>query len=278
MTPLEILLSYIDEDCPNGDITSAAIIPDITCRAQIKAENDGIVAGLEEAKLLFSHVGVSVNSTFLDGDAIYQGDLLLSLNGNARAILLVERTVLNIIGRMSGIATQTRKMVEIVLTVNPGCRVAATRKTCPGFRIFDKKAVVIGGGEPHRFSLSDGIMIKDNHLALVSLKDAVRAAKKSTLYKKIEVEVESPEAALDAAFAGADVILLDNMNYDNIRGTLSRLEQRGLRKSIMIEVSGGVNEQSLMEFASLDVDVISMGALTHTVRNFSVNLEIVPES
>ena len=278
MTPLEILLGYIDEDCPNGDITSEVVTPDVFCNAIIKAESDGIIAGLEEAKLLFSHFGISVNSTFLDGDYVCKGSLLLSIKGNARAILLVERTVLNIIGRMSGIATQTRKMVEAIFPVNPKCRVAATRKTCPGFRRFDKKAVVIGGGESHRFCLSDGIMIKDNHLVLVSLNEAVSAAKKSTRYKKIEVEVETPEAALDAALGGADVILLDNMSYEKMRDTLSRLKQSGLRERLVIEVSGGVNEQSIKEFASLDVDVISMGALTHTVRNFSVNLEIVPES
>jgi nicotinate-nucleotide pyrophosphorylase (carboxylating) len=278
MTTLEILLCYIDEDCPNGDITSAAIIPDVTCRARIMAEHCGFVAGLEEAKLLFSHFGVSVNSTFHDGDTVCQGDMLLSLNGNARAILLVERTVLNIIGRMSGIATYTKKVVEIVSAVNPKCRVAATRKTCPGFRMLDKKAVIIGGGEPHRFSLSDGVMIKDNHLVLVSLNDAMSAAKKSTRYKKIEVEVESPEEALEAALAGADIILLDNMSYEKMRDSIAKLRQSGLRDRLVIEISGGVNEQSLKKFASLDVDIISMGALTHTVRNFSVNLEIIPNS
>ena len=216
--------------------------------------------------------------SLVDGDRVCQGDLLLSLTGNARAILLAERTALNIIGRMSGIATETRKMAETVSAVNPKCRVAATRKTCPGFRMFDKKAVIIGGGEPHRFSLSDGVMIKDNHLVLVSLNDAMSAAKKSTLYKKIEVEVESPEAALEAAHAGADIILLDNMSYEKMSDTLSRLRQSNLREHLIIEVSGGVNEQSLKKFASLDVDVISMGALTHTVRNFSVNLEILPQS
>ena len=179
MKPLDILLAYIDEDCPQGDITSEAVIPDITCGATIKAEDDGIVAGLEEAKMLFSHFGISVKSGARDGDEVRRGDEILSIRGSARSILLVERTVLNIIGRMSGIATQTRKMVEIVSAVNKKCRVAATRKTCPGFRIFDKKAVIIGGGEPHRFCLSDGILIKDNHLALVPLRDACACRQES---------------------------------------------------------------------------------------------------
>jgi nicotinate-nucleotide pyrophosphorylase (carboxylating) len=276
--PLDILLGFIDEDCPGGDITSVAVVPDIPCSAVIKAEEDGIVAGLEEARLLFSYFGVSVNSGARDGDTVRRGDQLLSIRGSARAILLLERTVLNIIGRMSGIATHTRKMVEIVSAVNPDCRIAATRKTCPGFRLFDKKAVTIGGGDPHRFSLSDGILIKDNHLVLVPLRDAIRAAKRDTRYKKVEVEVESTDAALIAATAGADILLLDNMTCEKMRETLECLGQSGLREGLIIEVSGGVNEKSLKEFASLDVDLISMGALTHTVKNFSVNLEIVPGS
>jgi nicotinate-nucleotide pyrophosphorylase (carboxylating) len=278
MKPLEVLLGYLDEDCPDGDITSEAVVPDVICNAYIKAENDGIIAGLEEAILLFSHFEVKVNSCARDGDVVHREDRLLNLNGSARTILLLERTVLNIIGRMSGIATQTRRMADTVSAVNPKCRVAATRKTCPGFRIMDKKAVIIGGGEPHRYTLSDGFLIKDNHLVLVPLGEAVRAAKKATLYKKVEVEVESPEAALEAARAGADIILLDNMSYGNMRITIDSLRQNGLREHVIIELSGGITEQSIKEFASLDLDVISMGALTHTVRNFSVNLEIVPVS
>ena len=278
MKPLDILLAYIDEDSPEGDITSDAVIPDVSCSATIKAEDNGIVAGLEEAKLLLSHFGVSVHSSKQDGDEVCRGDQILSIRGNARVILLVERTVLNIIGRMSGVATQTRKMVVIVSAVNKKCRVAATRKTCPGFRFFDKKAVTIGGGEPHRLCLSDGFLIKDNHLVLVPLRDAVFAAKKATLYKKIEVEIESTDAALEAARAGADVLLLDNMNYEMAKRTIDELVRCGLRDHIVIEISGGINEKTLGEFASLDVDTISIGALTHTVRNFSVNLEIMPES
>ena len=144
MRPIDLLIDYVDEDCPNGDITSEAVIPDVTCDAIIIAENDGIIAGLEEAEMLFSHFGVMVNPLAGDGDVIRAGDQLLKLSGKARAILLGERTALNIIGRMSGIATQTRKMADLLATINPKCRVAGTRKTCPGFRFFDKKAVSIG--------------------------------------------------------------------------------------------------------------------------------------
>ncbi len=276
MVSLEYLLHFIDEDAPYGDVTSEAVIPDMRCRAEITAEQAGIIAGLCEATMLFSHYGVAVEQFAQDGRIVKAGDKLLSLTGDAKKILLVERTALNIIGRMSGIATQTREMVKTVSTINGKCRIAATRKTCPGFRALDKKAVQIGGGEPHRGSLSDGILIKDNHLALVSLKKAITAAKKITIYKKIEVEVETPADALLAASAGADIIMLDNMNPGLVKSTLDELRKKGLRDRVIIELSGGIDPISLCDFADLDVDVISMGALTHTVRNFSVKLEIVP--
>jgi nicotinate-nucleotide pyrophosphorylase (carboxylating) len=277
MVVLDYLLQFIEEDAPSGDVTSAAIIPDITCNAVIRAEQAGIIAGLEEASTLFSHFGVSVNHLAKDGDAVCPNDSLILLNGDAKKILLVERTALNIIGRMSGIATQTRKMADVVSSVNPSCRVAATRKTCPGFRILDKKAVKIGGGDPHRMNLSDGILIKDNHLALVPLGRAIQEAKMGTSYKKIEVEVETPENAMFAAKAGADIIMLDNMSLGQITRTISELKSEGLRDRIIIELSGGIDESSLPRYAALDVDVISLGVLTHSVKNLSVNLEIIPQ-
>jgi nicotinate-nucleotide pyrophosphorylase (carboxylating) len=277
MVVLDYLLKFIEEDAPSGDVTSAAIIPDITCTAVIRAEQEGIIAGIEEASALFSHYGVSVTHLTKDGDAVCQNDSLLSLNGDAKKILLVERTALNIIGRMSGIATRTRKVAEIVASVNPCCRVAATRKTCPGFRLLDKKAVMIGGGEPHRMNLSDGILIKDNHLALVPLGTAIQAAKMGTAYKKIEIEVETPENALSAAKAGADIIMLDNMSPGQITRTIRVLKSEGLRDRVIIELSGGIDERSLPRYAALGVDVISLWVLTHSVRNFSVNLEIIPQ-
>ena len=272
----DYLLRFIEEDAPNGDITSAAIVPDITCNAVIRAEHEGIIAGLEEASSLFSHFGVSVKSLAGDGDAVSQNDSLLLLSGDAKKILLVERTALNIIGRMSGIASQTKKLVNIVSAVNPDCRVALPQNVS-GFRLLDKKAVKIGGGDPHRITLSDGILIKDNHLALVSIGIALKAAKTGTAYKKIEIEVETPENALFAAKAGADIIMLDNMSPVQITRTISELKREGLRDRVIIELSGGIDENSLRQYAESDIDVISLGALTHSVKNFSVNLEIIPQ-
>jgi nicotinate-nucleotide pyrophosphorylase (carboxylating) len=274
MVSIAYLLGFIEEDAPKGDITSDVIIPDVNCHAVIRAEQAGTVAGLTEAAALFSHFSVTVTPNKNDGDEVQTGDLLVSLDGSAKKILLVERTALNIIGRMSGIATRTRTLADLVRQKNPSCRVAATRKTCPGFGALDKKAVIIGGGDPHRANLSEGFLIKDNHLALVPLEEAIRKAKAYSAYKKIEVEVETGEAAVAAARYGADIIMLDNMMVHQVEDAIAHLKSAGFRERVTIEVSGGIDEKRLADYAACGVDVISMGALTHTVRNFSVNLEI----
>ena len=275
MVSLEYLLKFIDEDVPAGDVTSDAIIPDITCRAEIRAERDGIIAGLAEAGALFSHFGVEVQEKTCDGMPVKAGDVLLALSGPAKKILLVERTTLNIIGRMSGIATQTKSLADLVRGENPRCRVAGTRKTCPGLRALDKKAVVLGGGDPHRTGLSDGILIKDNHLALVPVSDAIARAKAASAYRKIEIEIESPQDAVTAARAGADILLLDNMTPDGVRKTIGELEAAGLRQLVTLELSGGITAETIREYAKAGADLISLGALTHTVRNFPVTLDIL---
>jgi len=276
MVQIHHLLHYIEEDAPFGDVTSEAIIPDVNCSAVIKAEQEGVVAGLEEATALFEYYQVKTRSPVHEGDRVTAGAVILEISGNAKKILLVERTALNIIGRMSGIATQTRRMADIIASVSPSCRIAGTRKTAPGSRAIDKKAIRVGGGDPHRTSLSDGILIKDNHLALVPLETAVRKARAVSSYRVIEAEVETPEEAQKAAEAGADIILLDNMSPDQIRSAVGLLKKCGLRDRVVLEISGGVDENTLLTYAACGADTISMGALTHTVRNFSVTLEIRP--
>jgi len=275
MIPIEDLLRFIREDAPWGDVTSETVVPDVTCRAVVRAKSQGVVAGLSEARRLFEHFGVTVRERSADGRAVAPGTVLLDLDGPARAILLVERTALNIIGRMSGIATRTREAVEAVRAVSPDVRVAATRKTAPGLRVLDKKAVILGGGDPHRYTLSDMVLIKDNHLALTPLAEAIRRAKKESLYRVVEVEVETVEDAVTAAGAGADIVLLDNMTPDTVREAVRALAGRGLRDRLTLEVSGGVGEDTLAGYAATGVDIISMGALTHTVRNFDVSLDIL---
>lgn len=273
---LDELLAYLKEDVPAGDVTSDAVIPEVSCTAVIRAEHEGIIAGVAEAAALFSHFGLTVVTMMNDGDAVKTGDVILRLTGRAKAVLLVERTALNIMGRMSGIASATHTLSGIVRSINPSCKIAGTRKTSPGFRRFDKKAVVIGGGDPHRRNLSDGILIKDNHLAVVPLVQAIRAARMHSHYKKIEVEVESASDAVCAAEIGADIIMLDNMTPAQAGETVVALVRRGLREKVTLEISGGINEDTLRDYAACGVDVISMGALTHTVKNFSLSLEILP--
>ncbi len=272
MEDRDLLLSFIREDAPFGDITSDAVIGDVTCHARIMARQDGVIAGLEEAAFLFRYFGVTVNPRAEDGDTVRAGAVVLDLNGPARSILLIERTALNLMGRMSGIATCTRRCVLMLREAESGCRIAGTRKTAPGLRTLDKKAIAIGGGDPHRLSLSDGILIKDNHLALVPADEAVRAAKKVSWYRKVEVEVTTPEDALMAANAGADILLLDNMTPGQVETTLGLLAGR----RVLTEVSGGITEENLLSYALPGVDLISAGMLTHSVKNFDVSLDIIP--
>ncbi|NJE62061.1 carboxylating nicotinate-nucleotide diphosphorylase [Thermococcus sp. 21S7] len=274
MTPISYLLKFLEEDAPFGDVTSEAVIPEGTkAKAVIIAKQNGVIAGVEEAKALFEHFGVEVGVRMHDGERVKRGDVILELEGDARSILLVERTALNIMGRMSGIATEVRRLVEKVEAVNPKVRVAGTRKTL--LKPIDKRAILIGGGEPHRFALSDAVLIKDNHLALVPLEEAIRRAKAFSVYKVVEVEVESLEDAIKAAKAGADVVMLDNMSPAEIAETIGALKREGLRDRVKIEVSGGITPENIEEYAKLDIDVISLGYLTHSVKNFDVSLEII---
>ena len=276
MVPLSLLLRYIEEDAPAGDITSEVLVSGRESSAVIIARQKGIIGGLDESGALFSHYGVEVQSMVQDGSPVDANQKVMELRGDAEAILLVERTALNIIGRMSGIATRTRTLVELAKRINPKVRVAATRKTCPGMRLLDKRAVLLGGGDPHRCSLSDMILIKDNHLSLVSLEEAIKKTRAVSLYKKIEVEVASIEEAVQAATLGADIVMLDNMPPEEAEKTIQELKRLGLRDRVAIEISGGIDESNFPVYARLDVDVISMGCLTHSVENFNASLEVVP--
>jgi nicotinate-nucleotide pyrophosphorylase (carboxylating) len=268
------LIRFVAEDAPAGDVTSEILVEGKECRAVITANEGGTIAGLTECGLLFSHFGVRVLGARHDGEQVEAATPVMELEGDAAAILLVERTALNLIGRMSGIATRTRTIVDAAQKVRPGIRIAATRKTCPGLRFLDKKAVVLGGGDPHRTGLSDMFLIKDNHLALISLDEAVRRAKSSTVFRKIEVEVNTPGNAVRAAAAGADIVMLDNVSPNLIKKAIEELKGKGLRERIVLEASGGIQETNLAIYAALDLDVLSLGILTHSVKNFDVSLEV----
>lgn len=268
---------YLREDAPFGDITSEAVIPaEAACRAVIQVRADGVIAGLEEFVSLAREKGLATRLYARDGETVRSGSVVAECTGNARAVLLIERTALNIMGRMSGIATRTAELARMVKTHNPECRVTATRKTAPGCRLIDKKAVSLGGGDPHRTGLSDGVLIKDNHLALVPLVDAVRNARHSSRYHLVEVEVEDTASAIIAAREGADIVLLDNMDPGLVKETCDALLKAGLRARVLLEASGGITRENLGDFASAGVDRISLGCLTHSVKNLDISMEITP--
>jgi len=265
------LLRFLEEDLFMGD---ALKVPDIQAKAEIISKDEGIVAGIEVLKVLFDMADVEVVDSVEDGAKIGHGDIVMVLKGSAREILAVERTALNILMRMSGIATAVAKMVEKARRVNPKIIIAGTRKTTPGFRLFEKMAVEIGGGDPHRYSLGDCVLIKHNHIALLGLEEAVEMGKRSSFTKKVEVEVRCVEDAVKSAEMGVDIIMLDNMSPEEIRKVVEELEARGLRDGVILEASGGINLDNIEEFAKTGVDVISSGYITHSSRwlDFSIRV------
>ena len=273
----EIIKYMLKEDEGFGDITSNALIPeDKIFYAKLISKDDGVLAGIEIIKEMFLEYGISVISSMDDGDKIAKGDVLLELEGNARRILLLERTALNLLMRMSGVATVTDRIASKVNDVNPKIRVAGTRKTAPALQKFDKIAIAIGGGDPHRFALDDMVLIKDNHIAVVgSVKEALDLAKKNVGFsKKIEIEVESTEDAIVACENGADIVMLDNMSPEEAQATLETLEENDLRKNVLIEISGGITEDNILDYAPLDVDIISLGSLTHATPSLNFSLDM----
>ncbi len=273
----ERLREFLKDDIGWGDITSEALIDDgQMAKGRLYFREDGVAAGLDEVATIFRILGCEVNAIERDGSSVSRDQTLMEISGPAKALLAGERTALNILGRMAGIATTVSKIAAQVSKVNPSTKVAATRKTMPGLGELDKKAVALGGGDTHRFRLDDCVLIKDNHLALLpSITEAVRAARRAVSFtKKIEVEIESLEGAVEAAEAGADIIMFDNMPPEEIERCLARLSELGLREGRVYEASGGITPENVGEYAASGVDVISMGSLTHSVRALDVKLEI----
>ncbi len=271
------LKQILAEDVGQGDVTTMAVVPaGVTVEAAVVAKEAGIAAGIEETSILAESLGLSVKSEVADGEQIKNGQILMKISGNAQTILSAERTMLNLISRMSGIATTTRRLTEKLRKANATAKIAATRKTAPGLLYFDKKAVLIGGGDPHRLRLDDMILVKDNHIAIAgSVENAVKKAKQNApLNKKIEVEVTSGTDALKTAEAGADIIMLDNFSPKQIREAIKALKKAGFFGKILLEISGGITAENLLEYASTQVDIISLGELTHSVKALDISLEI----
>jgi nicotinate-nucleotide pyrophosphorylase (carboxylating) len=273
----ERLREFLKDDIGWGDITSEALIADgQMAKGRLYFREDGVAAGLDEVATMFRILGCEVNAIMRDGSGVSGNQTLMEISGPAKALLAGERTALNVLGRMAGIATTVAKIASQVSKVNPSTKIAATRKTLPGFGELDKKAVALGGGDTHRFRLDDCVLIKDNHLALLpSIAEAVILARSAVSFtKKIEIEIEDLEGAVEAAEAGADIIMFDNMPPGEIRRCLARLSELGLREGRVYEASGGITPENVGEYAATGVDIISMGSLTHSVRALDVKLEI----
>jgi len=277
---LEEILSkkYIELIEEEGMDITTRFTPKKKVKAEIFAKESGLVAGIYELKILFNTFGIKVIHSIKDGDYFKFGDVIFSLEGDSHKILVVERTALNILSRMSGIATTTRKYCEIIKNANSNTRVAATRKTTPFFRYFEKKAVEIGGGYMHRLSLEDCVMIKNNHLRLFNndVEKALKTAKEKTCFThKIEIEVESKEQALKS-MNYADIIMFDNMRAEEIKESIKEIKEKTLgKRNIAFEASGGINMENIEEYAKTGVDVISLGALTHSYKSIDFSLKII---
>jgi len=275
----ESLVRFLREDIGQGDLTSQYTVDEglksssqIICKSEI-----AVVAGLEEAKIIFEICNCDSKALVNDGDIVKRGIRVMKINGNTRAILKAERTALNLIMRMSGIATDTKRFVDIVKTVSKDIKVMGTRKTAPGLRYFDKKSIKLGGGHSHRNTLDEMILIKDNHLAVsTSIQNAISNARlKAGKNVMIECEVSNKKSSVEAIKSGADIIMLDNFTPEMAQKTISYLRKSGLREKVLIEISGGVNISNIKDYALALPDMISIGSLTHSSNSidFSMNME-----
>ncbi|MEM2119114.1 MAG: carboxylating nicotinate-nucleotide diphosphorylase [Candidatus Bathyarchaeia archaeon] len=271
------LLEMLSEDLGQGDITTELVVPSGTWAiGEVIAKEEGVAAGIEEATILLECLGLKVKALANDGEKIQPKQTLLKIHGDAKTLLSVERTLLNLLSRMSGIATATRKLAETISKAKLKTRIACTRKTAPGLLYFDKKAVLIGGGDTHRLHLDDMVLIKDNHLAICgNIEETIKKVRKNvSCSKKIEVEVTNPNDAVAAAKSGADIIMLDNFSPEEIEKTCKLLKKAKLFGKALIEASGGITAENILKFASTGVDLISLGEITHSSKALDISLEI----
>jgi len=259
---------WLHEDLGHHDVTND--VPGETT-GRLVAKAPGVVAGIDAGITVFDHLGVDVRDHLEDGERIEPGDELLSVAGPARAVLRGERLAVNLVGHASGIATQTARVVSIAREHDDDVRIAATRKTTPGLRGLEKRAVVAGGGDTHRLDLSHMVMIKDNHIAELGLERAIEHFReRSSFVTKLDVEVESVADARRAAAGGADIVLLDNMAPETVARAVSELEAAG-HDDVLTEASGGITLETVGAYAATGVDVISMGSLTHSAPSLDLS-------
>jgi len=229
------------------------------------------LSGLEELKILYQLLNVNVTSDKDDGDQIHKGDIVAKIEGGSRNILLGERVSLNLMSHMSAITTTTRKFVKIIEDSGKNVKIACTRKTLPGLRLFEKKAVDLGGGDTHRFSLDDMVLLKSTHLKFYEgniVKLLIDVKSRVSFTKKIEIEIEDVNDVLIAVKNKADIIMLDNMNPDKVQDAISLLKQEKLRNQVLIEVSGNITQENIFDYLISEPDVISTSVLTQKPTEF----------
>lgn len=266
-----LILSALREDITSEDVTTNSVMPEaVQGEVDLIAKEDGVICGLQIFERVFTLLDENTRVEFLatDGDFVKNGTLVAKVYGDIRALLCGERTALNYLQRMSGVATYTRNVAELLKGTKT--TLLDTRKTTPNNRIFEKYSVRVGGGKNHRYNLSDGVLLKDNHIgAAGGVKEAVKAAKDyAPFVRKIEVEVENLEMLKEALEAGADIIMLDNMTHDEIKTAMGMINGRA-----EVEVSGNVTKENIARLTDLGVDYISSGALTHSAPILDLSLK-----
>ena len=266
------LLRFISEDIQGGDITSV-LLPKKKIKAKIISRQEGVLAGVKFAGDIFRLKGCNVKIIKKDSAKLKSNQIILQISGNAGTVLSCERTALNLLSRMSGIATQTNFLVSKIRKINTKTKLYSTRKTAPGLRFFDKEAIMIGGGHKHRMSLNDMVMIKDNHLLVTnSMEGIIKSARKR--HKHVEVEVENQRDAILAASSGATIVMLDNFSPVQIKKTITTLQKKKLRNKVKLEASGGINSKNISAYAKTGVDIISVGSITNSVKGLDLSLEV----
>jgi len=268
---------FVEEDVGHGDVTTFYTAPSGTIvEGEIIAKEKGIIAGIEDALTFLETFGLQAKALVEDGSKIGEKTKIIRLEGDAATLLSIERTLLNLLSRMSGIATGTNRLMEKIRRAGYKARVACTRKTAPGLSYFDKRAVTIGGGDAHRWGLDDMVLIKDNHIAIAgSVNGAVeRVRGKVSFSKKVEVEVTNVNDALEAVKVGVDILMLDNFAPKQVTDAVDLLKKNKLRDNILIEASGGITEQNILKYAATGVDILSLGEITDSVKALDISLEI----
>ncbi len=273
------LARFLREDRASQDVTSRAILPPrVEARGELIAQAPGVASGLRAAALLARRAGLKAQEGARDGDRVRRGDVVLTLVGPARRMLAVERTIVNLVMHLSGIATQTSLVVARARAVRPGFRIAATRKTLPGLRDLEKEAVVHGGGESHRRDLASALLVKGNHQRVAGFDRALRLAHRTAERRGLElmVEVGNPEEAVEAVRGGSHRILVDNRTPREVRAILSALAAEDLRKRTVVEVTGGITAANVAAYARTGADLASSGTLTHSAPALPFHLVVRP--